>query len=72
MIDKEQEQQRIGQMIADTRRQQGMTQQDLADRTGLQRNHISRIEQGRYNVGAVTLAQLADAMGKQVTLTDKQ
>lgn len=72
MLIKDEEQQRIGQMIADTRRQQGMTQQDLADRTGLQRNHISRIEQGRNNVGVVTLALLADAMGKQVTLTDKQ
>ena len=70
MIDKEQEQQRLGQLVADIRKQHGMTQQDLADRTGLQRNHLSRIEQGRYNVGAVTLAIIGEALGKRLTFED--
>ena len=44
MIKNEEQRQRIGNDIATLRTQKGMTQQDIADRTGQQRNHISRIE----------------------------
>ena len=68
MINKEQQRQRIGQRIAEIRKAQGITQQDLADRTGIQRNHISRIEQGRYSVGFDTLQMIAEAMGGNVEI----
>ena len=68
MINKEQQRQRIGQRIAEIRKAQGITQQDLADRTGIQRNHISRIEQGRYSVGFDTLQLIAEAMGGKVEI----
>ena len=61
-MEKELQRQRIGQRIAEIRKAQGITQQDLADRTGIQRNHISRIEQGRYSVGFDTLQLIAEAM----------
>ena len=63
-----QQRQRIGQRIAEIRKAQGITQQDLADRTGIQRNHISRIEQGRYSVGFDTLQLIAEAMGGNVEI----
>ena len=47
MIKNEQERQRIGQDIAQLRKEKGMTQQDLADRVEMQRAHIARIEAGR-------------------------
>ena len=67
-MNKELQRQRIGQRIAEIRKAQGITQQDLADRTGIQRNHISRIEQGRYSVGFDTLQLIAEAMGGKVEI----
>jgi transcriptional regulator with XRE-family HTH domain len=66
MIKNEQERQRIGQHIAQLRKEQGMTQQDLADRVEMQRAHIARIEAGRYSVGLDTLAAIAQALGKRL------
>jgi transcriptional regulator with XRE-family HTH domain len=66
MIKNEQERQRIGQHIAQLRKEQGMTQQDLADRVEMQRSHIARIEAGRYSVGLDTLAAIAQALGKRL------
>ena len=82
MIKNEQERQRIGQRIADIRkeiewtdatgiRRTGMTQTELAERTGLQRSHIVRLEQGRYGVSIDVLAVIADALGCKVELVDK-
>jgi transcriptional regulator with XRE-family HTH domain len=65
-MSKEEERQRIGQRIADLRKGQGLTQNDLASMTGMQRNHISRIEQGRYSVGFDTLQTIADQFGMKV------
>ena len=64
-MNKEQQRQRIGQRIAEIRKAQGITQQDLADRTGIQRNHISRIEQGRYSVGFDTLQLIAEGLSRK-------
>jgi transcriptional regulator with XRE-family HTH domain len=65
---KEEERQRIGQRIADLRKAKGMTQQDLADRTGNQRNHISRIESGKYSVGFDTLQTIAEQFDMKVDI----
>ena len=66
MIKNEQERQRIGQHIAQLRKEKGMTQQDLADRVEMQRAHIARIEAGRYSVGLDALAAIAQALGKRL------
>ena len=66
MVKNEEERQRIGQRIADLRKQNGMTQQDLADRVEMQRAHIARIEAGRYSVGLDTLTAIAQALGKRL------
>jgi transcriptional regulator with XRE-family HTH domain len=66
MIKNEQERQRIGQHIAQLRKEQGMTQQDLANRVEMQRSHIARIEAGRYSVGLDTLTAIAQSLGKRL------
>ena len=66
MIKNEQERQRIGQHIAQLRKEQGMTQKDLADRVEMQRAHIARIEAGRYSVGLDTLTAIGQALGKRL------
>ena len=57
---------RIGQRIAKLRKEQNLTQTQLAERCGLQQAHIARIETGRYSVGLDTLAQIATALGVTV------
>lgn len=59
---------RIGQRIADLRKEKNLTQQDIADKTGLQRNHVSRIEKGRYSVGFDTLQAIAEALGGTIDI----
>ena len=71
-MNKEEERQRIGQSIADLRKQKGMTQQDLADITGNQRNHISRIESGKYSVGFDTLQTIADALDADIRIVPRK
>jgi len=67
-MNKEEQRKRIGGRIADLRKQRGMTQQTLADLTGMQRNHISRIESGKYSVGFDTLQAIAEALGGTIDI----
>ena len=62
----EQERLRIGQRIAELRHQQNITQQELSERTGIRRAHISRIEGGKYSVGFDALQNIATALGKNI------
>ena len=59
---------RIGQHIAQMRKEQGMTQQELADSSNIGRSHLVRIEQGKYNLQLDTLASIAQALGCEVNL----
>jgi transcriptional regulator with XRE-family HTH domain len=43
-----------------------MTQTELAERTGLQRSHIVRLEQGRYGATIDVLSSIAEVLGKRV------
>lgn len=71
-IDKEKERKRMGQRIADLRREKGMTQQAIADGAGLQRCHVARIEAGRYSVGLDTLAAIGEAMDMEIDYVPKK
>lgn len=77
MIRNEQERQRIGQRIAELRKQvdwrdnlgirrKGMTQAELAERAGLQRSHIVRLEAGRYGATVDVLSAIAGVLGMKV------
>lgn len=70
--DREETRGRLGQRIAEIRKSIGMTQEELAEKAGLQRTHIVRIEQGRYNVGVDTLQAIADVLGYDVELITKK
>lgn len=71
MIKREDERARIGQRIAEIRKQQGMTQQELADKAGLQRTHILRLEQGVYGATIDVLSAIADALGHKMEFIKK-
>ena len=50
---------------------EGISQQELADRAGLTRQHIGRIEKGELvSVAYVTIQQIAEALGMTVDIID--
>ena len=70
-MNKEQYAQRIGQRITALRKREGISQQELAERAGLTRQHIGRIENGELpNVANVTIQQIAEALGMTVDIID--
>lgn len=56
----------IIQAMIDARRASGLTQQQLADRTGIAQADISKLEHGNANPSLRTLQRLAAGMGMQL------
>lgn len=65
-MERENERKRIGKRIEELRIAKGLTQEQLSLAAGLQRSHILRIEQGRYNFQLDTLAAIAEVLGKKI------
>jgi predicted transcriptional regulator len=62
------ERKRIGEHLMEVRRGLGITQQKLAERSGIKQANIARIECGKYNSTFDTLTVLAGAMGKRIDI----
>ena len=63
----------MGQRITALRKIAGISQQELADRAGLTRQHIGRIENGELvSVAYVTIQQIAEALGMTVDIIDPE
>ena len=60
--------QRIGQRIIALRKLAGLSQDQLADKAGIGRTHLSRIEQGKYDVTFWVVQQIAEALGMTVDI----
>ncbi len=58
----------IIQAIIDARKQSGLTQKQLAERTGIAQADISKMERGNANPSLRTLKRLADGMGKTLQI----
>lgn len=67
---RQQTRERIGQRIAALRNVAGLTQAQLADKAGVQRPHITRIESGKYAVTLESIEAIAQALGMTVDLID--
>ena len=67
---KQQTRERIGQRIAALRSVAGLTQAQLADKAGMQRSHISRIEAGSLAVTLESIEAIAQALGMTVDIID--
>lgn len=52
------------QAMIDARKQSGMTQKELSEKTGITQADISRLENGNANPSLHTLMRLAEGMGK--------
>ena len=61
---------RIGIRIMLLRKQAGLTQEQLAEKAGLQRTHVLRIEAGKYAVNIDTIEAIAEALGMTIDIID--
>lgn len=59
---------RLGEVIFNKRMDKGMSIRDLADKCGMSKNNIVRIEEGKYNYTIDTLGTIAGALGLHFNL----
>lgn len=64
--------QRMGQRIALLRKAAGMSQEQLAEKAGIGRGHLSRIEAGKYEVTLWIVQAIAEAIGMTVDIVDER
>jgi transcriptional regulator with XRE-family HTH domain len=53
----------VGANFARIRRERGLTQEQISERSGFSQQYLSGLESGRRNPTVVTLFELATAMG---------
>ena len=58
----------IMQAMIDARRQSGLIQKQLSERTGIAQGDISKLENGSANPSVRTLLRLADGMGMRLKI----
>lgn len=58
----------IIQAIIDARKQNGLTQKELSERTGIAQGDISKLESGNANPSIKTLKRLAKAMNMRLKI----
>ena len=56
------------EQIIRARKEQNMTQAELAKRVGTQRSNISRLESGNYNPSLDFLTKVSEALGKSLVV----
>lgn len=58
----------VCELIVMLRTQRGMTQKQLAERSGVSQANISKIENGSYRPSIPTLKKIAYGLGKRLTI----
>jgi Predicted transcriptional regulator with C-terminal CBS domains len=59
----------ISEMLKESRKDAGMTQEQLAEKVGTKKSYISRLENGRCDIQLSTLYRIFEiGLGKQVNL----
>lgn len=56
------------EQVIKARKEQNMTQAELAKRVGTQKSNISRLESGNYNPSLDFLAKVSEALGKSLSV----
>lgn len=56
----------FGQRVRTIRKKNGLSQEELADRSKLHRNYISDVERGRRNLSLDALLKLSGGLGIQL------
>lgn len=61
-----QEFEKIGRLISNSRQQRGMTQAELAKKLGTSQSAINRIEKGNQNISIELLSRISDVLDRQI------
>ena len=56
----------VSTLIHDARKEEGITQQELADRVGIKKSYVSRIETGRIEPSAGLFMRIIGALGLSI------
>lgn len=67
-MDKYAERKNIGKLICQAREEKNISLEQLSEITGLSSIHLSRIEEGRLNVGIDMLSQILNGLDVKITL----
>ena len=59
----------MGQILQDARKSEKITQKELAQRVGIDKSYISKIEKGVIEPGIATFFRLASALGRTIELS---
>ena len=59
----------LGEKIAEARMHNGISQKELAQKSGLTQGNVSLIERGKANPSLKTIARIADALNQKVVFT---
>jgi HTH-type transcriptional regulator / antitoxin HipB len=59
----------LGEMIKEERHLANLTQEALANKVGMSKNFISRIENGQSNIQLDKLYKVIEGLGKRLTLS---
>lgn len=62
------ERQIVAQIVA-ARKEEGLSQRELAERCGMKPSNLSRIENGNGNPSLMTLLKIAHGLGKQLKIS---
>ena len=68
-FDKDSELFRLSERLKFARKDAGLTQQELAEKVGLNKSDLSLIEKGNMNISIDKLFELFRAVGKQISFT---
>jgi DNA-binding XRE family transcriptional regulator len=58
----------LGQIVHDARKDEKITQAELASRVGVKKSYISQIEKGDVELSAVTFYRIMDALGLRIEI----
>jgi predicted transcriptional regulator len=59
----------VMKLLVEARTERGLTQKELAERTGIRQPNISRLERGQCSPTLDTLSALARGLGKELKVT---
>jgi DNA-binding XRE family transcriptional regulator len=59
----------IGLMVKQARKELGITQSELAEKSGTTKHYISRIENNKSGIELATLQKITEGLGKQLQIT---
>ena len=64
--------QEIASQLRQVRKEQGMTQERLAEKVGTRKSNISRLESGRYNPSLDFLEKVAGGLGREIEVKSRK